>query len=240
MNTSLRNEINYVQSVASRFRFRDISCARIFDGDENYTEEALALAPTFNTSLDDQNYLDLTEDCDVFRYTRGYLMSSLTEEEKNFPIAFSLVVYTDTEMVERLLRAIYRPQNYYCIHVDLKASESYFGAIKAISECFSNVFLSAKRVDVQWGTFTVLEPELICMKELWRYRKWKYFINLTGQEFPLKTNFELVKILKSYDGANNIEGTIKNANKERWKDPPPDGLRPVKGSVHITASRWVG
>jgi hypothetical protein len=37
-----------------------------------------------------------------------------------------------------------------------------------------------------------------------KYKKWKYFINLTGQEFPLKTNQEIVKILKSYKGANDV------------------------------------
>lgn len=46
------------------------------------------------------------------------------------------------------------------------------------------------------------------MNMLWtHYVKWRYFINLTGQEFPLKTNKELVKILKSFKGANDISGT---------------------------------
>ena len=49
------------------------------------------------------------------------------------------------------------------------------------------------------------------MEELWSHKKWKYFINLTGQEFPLKTNLELVRILTAYNGANDLEGTIK-----RW------------------------
>lgn len=45
------------------------------------------------------------------------------------------------------------------------------------------------------------------MQALWRMRsKWKYLINLTGQEFPLKTNKELVKILTAYKGANDILG----------------------------------
>ncbi|KAH9514858.1 hypothetical protein Btru_021150 [Bulinus truncatus] len=49
----------------------------------------------------------------------------------------------------------------------------------------------------------------MCMKQLWRYGKWKYFINLTGQGFPLKTNKDLVQILTAYKGANNVDGTIK-------------------------------
>jgi hypothetical protein len=48
------------------------------------------------------------------------------------------------------------------------------------------------------------------MEELWkRHKTWKYFINLTGQEFPLKTNYELVKILQAYNGANDVEATVK-------------------------------
>ena len=48
------------------------------------------------------------------------------------------------------------------------------------------------------------------MEDLWQASAtWKYFINLTGQEFPLKTNAELVKILKVYNGANNIQSTLQ-------------------------------
>jgi uncharacterized membrane protein HdeD (DUF308 family) len=56
--------------------------------------------------------------------------------------------------------------------------------------------------------YPVLPVYLDC--DLWKYnKKWKYFINLTGQEFPLRTNYELVKILKIYNGSNDIEGTVK-------------------------------
>ena len=38
-----------------------------------------------------------------------------------------------------------------------------------------------RRVDVKWGEFTVLEPELICLEELYKRKdSWRYFINLTG------------------------------------------------------------
>ena len=61
-----------------------------------------------------------------------------------------------------------------------------------------------------WGKFSVLEPELICMQDLLKRPGWKYFINLTGQEFPLKTNRELVPILRAFAGASDIEGvTVK-------------------------------
>ncbi|CAL1529302.1 unnamed protein product [Lymnaea stagnalis] len=232
---SISDEIN---SIADKHHVVDVNCALMFEDNKQAMSEAAALKAKTKEILSDDSYISAAEDCVSYRATRGYVTNSLTQEEERFPIAYSMVVYKDSEMVERLLRSIYRPQNSYCIHVDMKASESFLKAMSAIVRCFGNVFLSSKRVSVKWGTFSVLEPELVCMNELWRYKKWKYFINLTGQEFPLKTNFELVRILKAYNGANNIEGTILHANEGRWKNTtPPFGLRPVKGSVHITASR---
>ena len=115
-------------------------------------------------------------------------------------------MYKDVQQTERLLRAIYSPQNYYCIHVDTKSADVIHEAIKAIARCFDNVFVTSKSIDVQWGTYSVLEPELMCMQLLWNYTSWKFFINLTGQEWPLKTNLEIVKILKIFNGSNGIEG----------------------------------
>ena len=37
---------------------------------------------------------------------------------------------------------------------------------------------------------------------------WKYYINLASEAFPLKTNAELVEILKIYNGANDIESSM--------------------------------
>ena len=40
------------------------------------------------------------------------------------------------------------------------------------------------------------------MQYLWAAKSWKYYINLTGQEFPLKTNLKIVEILQAMNGAN--------------------------------------
>ncbi|KAJ8310511.1 hypothetical protein KUTeg_012376 [Tegillarca granosa] len=126
--------------------------------------------------------------CEHFISERGYIMDSLTLEEKDFPIAYSIMVFKDFVQFERLLRAIYRPQNYYCIHVDLKSDNFFRTSVINMSSCFDNVFLSSRSIYVVWGKISVLEADLICMEDLWKYKKWKYLINLTGQEFPLRTN----------------------------------------------------
>ncbi|CAG5122436.1 unnamed protein product [Candidula unifasciata] len=198
-----------LRNISTQVKVPGMDCAAIFKGSKNETVIARQRIRTVSPPLSDLFYLNLTKDCDDFHKQRGYIMSSLTDEEEQFPIAYSILVYKDAEMVERLLRAIYRPQNVYCIHVDQKASNSSFNAISAIAKCFPNVFMASRRSSVYWGTFTVLEPELTCMEDLWKYPKWKYFINLTGQEFPLRTNHELVKILTLYRGAVDVVSSVR-------------------------------
>ncbi|RUS84603.1 hypothetical protein EGW08_007630 [Elysia chlorotica] len=212
------------------------------------------------TRLTNTWYLNATKNCESFKWSRGYITSPLTQEEEEFPLAYSILVFKDIEMVERLLRSIYRPQNSYCIHVDIKSDPEFYRAVTALVKCFSdNVRLSRSRFNVQWATYSVLEPELVCMQDLWdmdeerqnketakdgqkvesrKSRKsWKYFINLTGQEFPLKTNYELVKLIKALKGANSEEGTRKRINKERWIAKAPHGIIPTKGAVHTLLNR---
>ncbi|BFZ13676.1 hypothetical protein BsWGS_16715 [Bradybaena similaris] len=231
------DQAQLLKHIAGFHKVPGIDCPALFNNSKSDIEHAKKIARNVSTPLSDSNYITITADCRTFVNSRGYILSPLTKEEEDFPLAFSILAFKEVEMVERLLRAIYRPQNYYCIHVDNKSSELFYNSVSAIAKCFSNVFVARKRVDVQWGTYTVLEPEIRCMEELWRYPKWKYFIDLTGQEFPLKTNYELVKILTVYDGANDVEGKVKRANKERWRAPPPFGIRPVKGAAHITVNR---
>ncbi|KAL4229262.1 hypothetical protein ACF0H5_012302 [Mactra antiquata] len=200
---------------------RDVDCKAIIDGERVEIAKADFLSgQRAKLSYDAQYYIQLTSKCSDFMLNREYITSSLTDEEKDFPIAYSILMYKSVEQSERLLRTIYRPQNIYCIHVDAKSEYPIFKAMKSIADCFDNVFVLEERYIVKWGTFSVLEPELQCMRMLWRTNQyWKYFINLTGQEFPLRTN---------YDNENiRYSETI----------PPPHGIVATKGDVHIVASR---
>ena len=79
--------------------------------------------------------------------------------------------------------------------------------VSAIASCLPGVFLSRRRIAVVREQLSVVTPELACMEDLWT-RRWRYFINLTGMEMPLRTNWELVQILKAYNGANDILGSV--------------------------------
>ncbi|TPP63944.1 Beta-1 3-galactosyl-O-glycosyl-glycoprotein beta-1 6-N-acetylglucosaminyltransferase [Fasciola gigantica] len=163
-------------------------------------------------------------------------------EEIEFPLAFSLVVYTDSDRVLRLIRAIYRPHNYYCIHIDRKSAPTFVEEIERLQQCTElshNVYFVelSDRVDVRWGRISVLDADLICARILLDRapNRWKYWINLTGQEFPLRTNWELVRALRLLNGSNVVDAIYRRRIMHRC---PPRGAFPFnvtyyKGSVHI-------
>lgn len=98
----------------------------------------------------------------------------------------------------RLLRAIYMPQNVYCIHVDAKASWEYKEAVRRLVSCFNNAFLSSHSETVTYAGFSRLQADLNCMKDLVKSNiGWRKVVNLCGQDFPIKSNLELVRYLQS-------------------------------------------
>ena len=116
--------------VVPKVRVTDVNCAKLFDYDDS--EHKLAQQyqkDNQKVPIPDEEYSKLTQDCDKFKRERQYILQPLSEEEADFSIAFSLVVFKDVEQIERLLRAIYRPQNYYCLHVDTKSNQKVKDAI---------------------------------------------------------------------------------------------------------------
>ncbi|XP_076811789.1 N-acetyllactosaminide beta-1,6-N-acetylglucosaminyl-transferase-like [Clavelina lepadiformis] len=134
----------------------------------------------------------------------------ITKEERHFPIAYSILAHQNAHQLMLLLSAIYAPQNVYCIHIDLK-STSMFEAVKETASCFSNVFLATKREDVVYAGFSRLQADINCMEDLVNIpvglNNWTYLINLCGQDYPLQTNLEAVKMLTEFNGRNVIAGT---------------------------------
>ncbi|XP_046334440.1 beta-1,3-galactosyl-O-glycosyl-glycoprotein beta-1,6-N-acetylglucosaminyltransferase 3-like isoform X1 [Haliotis rufescens] len=216
----------------------EANCSAIFRGDRSETLRAKSLPPRHSIPPFSQSVLAARMQCEEFKRSRGYILNA-TPEELEFPLAFSILMYKDMDQMERLLRAIYRPHNVYCVHVDLKSPISR--EVATLLQCFDNVHPASRRVNVVWGEYSVLEADLICMEDLLAHANWKYFINLTGQEYPLKTNYQIVQVLKSFKGANNVAGTLTryNENYRRWSaaGPPPRHIRPVMGSVHVLVNR---
>lgn len=235
-----------------------LTCKAMLSGkDSTIYSEARAFMKQHSYSVPpDMYYINLTSNCDKFKSIMGYRSKPASDEEANFSIAFNLLIHTDLEQVERLLRAIYHPQNSYCIHVDAKAQPLMQKVVRAIAGCFDNIFVASKLERVVYAGFSRLQADINCMRDqVKKHTRWHYLINVAGQAFPLRTNLELVRILKLYNGYNDIEALYHRMIKKRinfeWienedkgmvntgrkKLPPPHDIEIVRGSAYGVFSR---
>ncbi|VDP96131.1 unnamed protein product [Trichobilharzia regenti] len=158
--------------------------------------------------------------CEEFKLIHHQTVES-SEEEKEFPLAFSLAVHENIRSISRLLRLIYRPHNLYCIHIDLKSPQIFYNEVMALANCFGDNVIVVNRsesVVVRWGYYSILEVFLLCSDKLMRNdrMKWKYILNVSGQELPLRTNWELVAALKAINGSNIVENAGSKNYHNRW------------------------
>lgn len=183
----------------------------------------------------------------------------LSQEEEDYPLAFILTVHKEFELFVRLLRAIYMPQNVYCIHVDAKATTKYQAAVQKLVSCFHNVFLSSHSETVTYAGFSRLQADLNCMKDLTKSKiGWRKVVNLCGQDFPVKSNLELVQYMQSkkWRDRNMTPGVRQPVHmmhrtqfkhteitgshvalKELKKGPPPHNLEVYFGTAYYALTR---
>lgn len=106
----------------------------------------------------------------------------MSEEEKSCPIAYAILVHHKFHQFAQLLSAVYAPQNVYCIHVDLKASEVFQTSVREMAKCFPNVLLSNKSEDVVYESISLLQAHINSMDTLLDSSvPWNHLINLCGQ-----------------------------------------------------------
>jgi len=265
------NAVQLHEDLLVERRFK-IDCDRVVKDDQAEIAlaslkrlQAKAIRVGTSNSLTEEAIYDKIVDnsCASFISERRYITDTLSQEEEKFPLAYSIVVHKDAGQVERLLRAIYRPQNSYCIHIDVKATTNFFLALQNLADCFPNVFVSKKREDVIYTHFSRLQADLNCMEVLLeKNRKWKYFINLCGQDFPLRTNAQMIKYLSYMYPQNSIESFIMPEHKkaryrsvfeigntakgeyskglkrtEKRKESPPVKMDLYAGSAYFVATR---
>ncbi|KAM4029378.1 N-acetyllactosaminide beta-1,6-N-acetylglucosaminyl-transferase-like isoform 2-T2 [Anomaloglossus baeobatrachus] len=172
------------------------ACDALFNGQKSEFE------PTELNSYERSN-------CEEYRKQNHYITAPLSAEEAGFPLAYMMTVHKEFNTFERLFRAIYMPQNIYCIHVDAKSSADYLQAVDDFVNCFPNAFLASKMEPVVYAGISRLQADLNCMKDLLKSEvQWKYVINMCGQDFPLKTNKEIVRHLKKFNGKNITPGVL--------------------------------
>ncbi|XP_075022680.1 putative beta-1,3-galactosyl-O-glycosyl-glycoprotein beta-1,6-N-acetylglucosaminyltransferase 7 isoform X2 [Calonectris borealis] len=167
--------------------------------------------------------------CSMVLKTLHFITRPLSDEEGNFSLAYIITIHKELEMFVKLLRAIYMPQNIYCIHVDEKSPKDYKAAVQNIVNCFENIFISSKRENVVYAGFSRLQADINCMRDLVHSKiKWNYVINLCGQDYPIKTNKDIIQYIKSkWNGKNMTPGVVQPLHMKH-RTQMLQGLHPMQ------------
>nr|XP_061795733.1 beta-1,3-galactosyl-O-glycosyl-glycoprotein beta-1,6-N-acetylglucosaminyltransferase 7-like [Nerophis lumbriciformis] len=188
-----------------------------------------------------------------------FITRPLSRKERDYPLAFILTVHKELKLFLRVLRAIYTPQNIYCVHVDAKAPQEYKEAIQKLVSCFDNIFLSSRSENVTYAGFSRLKADLHCMADLAKSKVgWKKVVNMCGQDFPIMSNLELVQYMQSKEWRDiNMTPGVKQPipfrhRTERQhkeivgshvaliglkKDPPPHKMQIYFGTAYYALTR---
>lgn len=124
-------------------------------------------------------------------------------------IAYFILVHRFPEQFKRLFKAIYHPENYYLIHLDKKTDIDIYTDIEDFLADFPSTYILESE-NVVWGGYSMVQAELNGMKYLLNLNvEWDFFINLSGQDYPLKSQ----KIIRDYLTKNKGNNFIKIANQ---------------------------
>ncbi|MDB5052769.1 MAG: hypothetical protein JWM44_819 [Bacilli bacterium] len=132
-------------------------------------------------------------------------------------IAYFIMVHQYAEQFALLLDAIQHPDNIYLIHVDAKSSTEFEEHIKNIGSKYSNMHF-LKRQSVRRCLWSLTEVQLHAIEYLLSMtdQNWDYFINLSGQCFPLKSQNYIMNYLANNQG--NYIGLLNSQDPLVQKD----------------------
>jgi hypothetical protein len=101
-------------------------------------------------------------------------------------IAFFIAVHAFERQLEWLLKAIYNPDDIFIIHINRTSSDDYVRAVNAITAGLPNIHY-LPRLRITWGGWSIVEMTLNAMRFLSEHPgEWTHFVNLSGQDYPLR------------------------------------------------------
>ena len=121
-------------------------------------------------------------------------------------LAYVITAHKNPRQMLRLLGSIQRPQNTCILHVDSRAPREVHEAARQFAAEHANCSLIPGE-RIIWGSWRLAHAQIRGMAEALRLsRDWDYCINLTAQDYPLKTHEQIVADLSAGPpGANYLE-----------------------------------
>jgi hypothetical protein len=119
-------------------------------------------------------------------------------------IAYFIMVHDKPERFVTLFQKIYSRDQIYLIHIDRKAKAEVTEEIQLFLIQYPNAYI-LESMNIISGGFSMIQAELDAMEFLLNVSKdWDYFINLSGEDYPLKSQYIIRQFLSIRKGKNYL------------------------------------
>jgi hypothetical protein len=119
-------------------------------------------------------------------------------------IAYFIMVHHKPEVFKAMFQKIYTRDQFYLIHIDRKAKEEFTDEIQMYLVRFPNAYI-LESINIVSGGFSMIQAELDAMEFLLNVsQEWDYFVNLSGEDYPLKSQNIIRKFLTANNGRNYL------------------------------------
>ncbi|MDD3014490.1 MAG: beta-1,6-N-acetylglucosaminyltransferase [Candidatus Gastranaerophilales bacterium] len=129
-------------------------------------------------------------------------------------IAYLILIHNNFAQFQLLFESIYHKDNIYLIHVDKKSENELHNSVKKYLSSYSNAYIMKSRI-CNWGGFSMVDIQMKGIKKLLQISNdWDFFINLSGQDFPLKSQPYIMEFLDKNRDKNFIDAQDQHTRKE--------------------------
>lgn len=128
-------------------------------------------------------------------------------------IAYFILVHRFPEQFKRLFRSIYQPGNSYVVHIDKSSGPALARDLAQFLAPYQGAAILPAR-NAQWGGYSLVDAELRGMAALLKMdRNWTHYINLSGQDFPLKSQDYIRNFLAAHPGQQFIRALCQRSER---------------------------
>ena len=111
------------------------------------------------------------------------------------------MAHKQPELLTKLINSLDNPAAGFVIHLDKKADPSLFQ--KDLHK--SNCHFIKNPIEVFWGGFSQVKATLMGMEEAVEHFDFNYFVYLSGQDFPIKSNNYISNFIEQQSGKEFID-----------------------------------
>ncbi|WP_085950899.1 beta-1,6-N-acetylglucosaminyltransferase [Flavobacterium sp. B17] len=140
-------------------------------------------------------------------------------------IAYFIMVHHEAEKFKKLFQKIYTRDQVYLIHIDRKSKDGFTEEIQQFIIQFPNAYI-LESMNINPGGFSIIQTQINAMEFLLNVSDdWDFFINLSVEDQPLKSQ----KIIRKFLGQNRNKNYLFYYDQKFYR---PDTLQRIQN--HFT------